>query len=435
MKGKLILIVSLFALFAISTVWSSGGQEGSAASQAQSQGPAKVVFYLWEDPAFHQLVDTFNAQQKEVVADPQWIPSSDYEAKLTTLLAGGAQMDAYMQKTSLNQFPQYLAGYIEPLDSYIAKYNYDLNAISAYKDQITFQGKVIAIPFRGAKYNIYYNKKVFEQAGVPTPDTYVQKGEWTWDKYMEVAKKIASGDGKVWGSNQYIWGGMQVIPAIQRGKKFITDDGKLDVDSSVLYSFKMRKQMEEDKSIMSMSQIMATRTHYSQVFFAGNCAMLISGDWFPSYLAKGRDDGLLKGFTWNDWAITRLPCNEPTYAIMGEETGSHVHAASKQKDAAFKLISWLGGPEGAKLIAKLGYVPPMINDEIKANMTLIPDAKSLMYYTETVKVYPTFFNKYGAKINAAMVDMMQEYLANNVSDADFNARLKTTLEQIVKTTD
>ncbi len=429
MKRRLVLVVSILVLFATTSAWSNGQQESSGKTQTQ------VVFYLWEDPAFHQLVDTFNAQQGDVIASAQWIPSSDYEAKLTTLLAGGAQMDAYMQKTSLNQFPQYLAGYIEPLDSYIKKYNFDLNAIAAYKDQVTYEGKVIAIPFRGAKYNIYYNKKVFERAGVPTPDTYVEKGEWTWDKYMEVARKVASGDGKVWGSNQYIWGGMQVIPALQRGKKFITADGKLDVDNSVLYSFKMRKQMEADKSIMSMSEIMATRTHYSKVFFSGDCGMLISGDWFPSYLAKGRDDGLLQGFGWNDWAITRLPNNEPTYAIFGEETGSHVHASSQKKDAAFKLIAWLGGPEGAKLVAKLGYVPAMVNDEIKANMTLIPDAKSLHYYTEDVKVYPSFFNKYGAKVNAAMVDLMQEYLANNMSDANFNARLQTTLEQIVKTTD
>ena len=53
------------------------------------------------------------------------------------------------------------------------------------------------MPFRGEAYFTYYNKKVFEKAGVPTPETYVEKGEWTWDKFIEVAKELSTGDGDV----------------------------------------------------------------------------------------------------------------------------------------------------------------------------------------------------------------------------------------------
>ena len=48
------------------------------------------------------------------------------------------------------------------------------SAVDSYKDAITVDGKVIAFPWRGASYYTYYNKKLFEKAGVPTPDTFVK---------------------------------------------------------------------------------------------------------------------------------------------------------------------------------------------------------------------------------------------------------------------
>ena len=111
-----------------------------------------------------------------------------------------------MQKRQADMFAHNDNGFIEPLDDLLKKTGANRAAVDAYKDAITVEGKTIAFPWRGASYYTYYNKKIFEKAGIPTPDTFVKAGTWTWDKYYEIAKKLSSGDGSVFGSSVYFWG-------------------------------------------------------------------------------------------------------------------------------------------------------------------------------------------------------------------------------------
>jgi ABC-type glycerol-3-phosphate transport system substrate-binding protein len=75
--------------------------------------------------------------------------------------------------------------------------------------------------------------------------------------------------------------------------------------------------------------------------------MLLIGEWYPGFMKSGRDQNLLQGYTWNDWGITRLPCDEKTYVTLGTPTFNHVTSYAKNKEAAFKFVAWMGGPEGA----------------------------------------------------------------------------------------
>lgn len=50
-----------------------------------------------------------------------------------TLLAGGADVDCYMQKRQVDMFMQYKNGFIQPLDTYVKKERYDLKSIEPYQ--------------------------------------------------------------------------------------------------------------------------------------------------------------------------------------------------------------------------------------------------------------------------------------------------------------
>lgn len=394
-----------------------------------------IIYYLWDDPTYKNIVEAFNASQDEVFVDAKIIPAGDYTIKLKTLLAGGAEMDAFMNKAAVDIFPIVESGYAEPLNDLIVKYNFDLSAMSAYEFAYLIDGKVYVIPFRGAAYFTYYNKKVFEKAGVPTPDTYVEKGEWTWDKFVEVAKQTATGDGKIYGGLMYTWSICQVIPAIQRGVQFITNEGKIDIDDSVLYSFKMRKELEQARAIIPQTELKVTKTHYSQAFWEGNVGMLIIGEWFPGMMLSARDENLLKDYTWNDWALTRLPCNESEYRTVNVPTSNIVHADSKKKDAAFKFIAWMGGPEGAKVVAQNGFLPAVVTPEIEeAFASVFPDKASLKYFLEDRVVMPHWFNEYGFMIDTTLGSWMEEYLLTDMSDDQFKSLINEKLQEIIKIT-
>jgi len=401
----------------------------------QPEGPVTVIFYLWDDPAYEPIIKAFNDSQSEVIVDAQFIPTNEYEAKINTLLAGGAEMDGYMQKRSTDIFAHNANGYLAPLDDLCKKYNFDLNAIKGYKSAITIDNKTMAIPFRGASYYTYYNKKIFEKTGIPTPEVYVKNNEWTWPKFIEVAEKIKAAAPDTYGGFLYTWGSNNVMPALQNGMQFIDADGNIDINDTLINCYKYRKELESANAIMPLTETKVTKTHYSKAFYSGKVGMLIIGEWFPGFMIKGRDENLLEGYTWNDWSLTRMPCDESTYRTFGNPTFSHIHVKSKKKDAMFKFISWMGGPEGAKIVAGAGLLPAYVTNEVKNEFKkILPDDTALTYYTEPRTVNTQFYNKYGSKVESELAAIMEEYLGSNMSDDQLKSlieqRLKKVSEQI-----
>ena len=422
----------LTLLVPAAAAWANGGADKEAASE----GPVTIEYYMWEDPTYMNIVGAYIDSQDDVVVNVNTIASGDYETKLATLLAGGVDMDAYMQKRQTDMFPHLANGYIAPLDDLIAESGFDIGAIAPYRPQISVNGKVYAIPFRGASYYTYYNRTVFEEAGVPTPDTYVEDGEWTWAKFEEVANRIATGDGEVYGGIMYTWGSIQTPAAHQAGEEFITADGQVDVGPAAIEGFRMRKRLEESGAIIPLLELKVTKTHYSQAFYEGNVGMLIIGEWFPGFMIKGRDENLLKGFTWDDWGVTRLPCYLPEYTSHGASTFNHVHARSRNKEAAFDLIGWMGGPKGAEVVAANGFLTPMVTPAVmEAFSTVLPDEGSVRYFTEPRQVKAPFYNKYGSKVDQLLGSLMEEYLASDWSGAQLESKLVSGLEEIIATTD
>jgi multiple sugar transport system substrate-binding protein len=402
---------------------------------AKIKEPVKLVYYLWDDPANRIFVYTFNHSQDDILLDAQYIQPEEYEAKLTTLLIAGTEIDVYMMRRQYDSFNYYENGYIFPLDDMIKKYGEKLESVENYRDRIMVDGKIIGIPFRGAGWYTYFNKKIFEKAGVKTPEKYVEEGNWTWDKFIEVSRKISSGNGKIYGSFIYLWGASQVIPCNQIGMQFITNDGKIDVNENVfLKSFRMRKTLESQKALYPMIEMKNTKTHYSSAFFNGNIGMLLMGEWFPNNMRSGREEKQLKNFDWNDWSVTRLPCDSPVYASFGNPTYNSIHPNSSKKNESFKFIAWMGSRQGSEAVARTGVLPSIVTPEVKRIFTgLIPDKTGIDRYFEEKKVYPQLLNKYGTKIEAALSILMDEYMSKNMSDRELLDSLRLKLGEIKNT--
>lgn len=396
--------------------------------------PTVITVYLWDDPTYPAIIDAFNSTHSDVHVDAKYITAADYETKLAVMLAGGVEMDAYMQKRQTDMFIQNGNGYIAPLNDLIKKHGYDMKSIAPYLAAIQVDGKTLAIPFRGGTYYTYFNKKLFDKAGLPYPSAYVQEGKWTWDKFMEVAQKLSSGDGQTYGGVLYTWGLCQVMPAIQNKVDFITQAGSISFDKTVLRSYQLRKSMEAERSIIPLAELKASKLHYSRAFFNGNVAMLLIGEWFPGMLLDAKNKNLLMNFTWNDWGVTRLPCDLPAYRSIGVPTFLHIHADSKKKDAAFEFLAWMGGPEGAKAIAKAGFMPAVITSEVKQILqSVIPDATSFKYYTEGPDLYPIFYTKYGTRVEQVILQTFEQYLQGAIPDSTFDSYFKGKLAEVIST--
>jgi multiple sugar transport system substrate-binding protein len=322
---------------------------------------------------------------------------------------------------------------LEVLDDYIAKEGGNA-AVDGFKSTISVDGNVVQIPWRGGAYFTYYNKKVFEEAGVPTPDTYVENGTWTWEQFEKTADAIHEANSDLIGASIYLWGGQGFFQADQAGDKLISTDGTVGNIDNVVKQLEMRKRMEDKGSMWKLVDMTVTKTHYSKQFYDGKLGMLIIGEWFPGQMATGAKDGLLKGYTFDDFGITRMPSDQDNYITSGLSTSNCITTYSKKKDAAWEFVNWMSGPEGATIAAQYGILPAKISDNARKIISEnLPAGSSAEYYLEPKVSQSSNFSTYGTRVETEFSKYQQDYMLGNITTDQFKTEYTKTLHEIVKT--
>ena len=199
-----------------------------------------------------------------------------------------------------------------------------------------------SVPLYGLAYNMYYNPKMFKEAGIEKPPA-------TWDEFVADAKKLTkdtNGDGKPdqWG---FTAAGASVsanshqafVRGLQNGGSLFDQDGKPTFDSAA--QVKGVKQwvdlMATDKVMSPSDAEVSDGAQKVDNLINGKAAMMFDQSPVKNFDARG--------FT--DWAVAPVPMMAAG-ASGPEGTQSHVAGInlsvfknSKNKENAIKLAGWL----------------------------------------------------------------------------------------------
>ncbi len=256
--------------------------------------------------------------------------------KVMVSTAGGRPPDV-TRVSSEWYVPLAAKGLLAPLDPFIKRDNWDI--WDFYPESIKgwgeYKGLIYTIPGDVDVEAMYYNKKIFDQAGIPYPD-------WTWDynKYLEVAKKLTKdtdGDGKVdqWGASIALW----QLFIYENGGSIVSEDGNTcTLDKPEAYEGLQRMADLVNKYHVAPSREESAGRGNWKMFSAGKIGMMIAGP----YLAKLVLANEVKDFTYDAAPIPTGPKERITFiggaawAMLGR---------SKHKDEAWEVIKWLTGPE------------------------------------------------------------------------------------------
>jgi len=152
------VILSLAVLMA-------GAQTGSSAVK-----PREVKFWSLftggDGDFFDAMVKAYNASQNEVVMKTDTVKFTDYYTKLTAALAAKTAPDIVVvhQSQLVNYVPNKV---FLPLDAYIKKAGINLSDFESRPlAGCTFNGKLYAIPLDVHPLIMYYNKDLFQKAGI-----------------------------------------------------------------------------------------------------------------------------------------------------------------------------------------------------------------------------------------------------------------------------
>ena len=299
MKMKKVLAAAL-SLACASTLFAATAVTASAADKKEV-----VIWDYFETDAQKQmmqsLIDEFNASQDEYEASHVYVPFADYEKQLTLGIASGELPDlVILDGCGMASFIQLgLFGDISDADI-----NWD-EYMEGPMESTMLDGKHYGIPFATNCTALFYNKDLFDAAGIDYPDENT-----TWDEFHEMAKALTkdgvSGFGNA--ATNTDEGAFQCLQWLYTAGGSYTDieDG---VDA-----YKLMQEMIEDGS-WTKECVNWTQSDVNNNFMAGNLAMQQNGPWqIPGIEANAPD---------LNYGVTVLPKkdadSEQATSILGGE--------------------------------------------------------------------------------------------------------------------
>lgn len=306
------------------------------------------------------MADGYMAANPNVTIEMVDLGSTDYMTQLATQLAGG---NGELDVLSIKDIPGYSnlinLEMLEPMNSNLTRSTGDFGGVL---EQLTAEdGNFYAVPFRSDFWVVYYNKDLFDAAGVAYPTN-----DMTIEQYDALAREMTSGAGneKVYGCHYHTWRSAVTLFGILDGQNTIVD-GSYDF-LAPYYETVLAQQA--DGVCMDYGELKTANLHYSAAFQNGQAAMVNMGSWFIATMQTYNKEASANGTEAVNWGIVKYPHPEGVAAgtTLGTITGLGVNANSENKDAALDFINWCVSDDGAAVIAETGTFPAVASAETTA---------------------------------------------------------------------
>lgn len=332
-----------------------------AASGAKKEGDLVLKWAVWDigmTVYYQPLIDGFEAANPGVKIEMVDLGSSDYQTVLATELTGsGSDFDIVTVKDMPGYTTLVGKGVLEPLDQFAERDNFDLSGYNGMTDQIRVDKTLYELPFRSDFWVLFYNKDVFDKAGVSYPTN-----DLTFDQYDALARSVTNTTPgqEVYGAHYHTWRSAIQLFGILDGNHTIVD-GSYDF-LKPYYELILGEQ--NDGICQDYATLKTSSLHYSGAFAQGNVAMMNMGSWFIPTLIEKIKTGEYTDVT--NWGIAKYPHAtgvEPGSTI-GTITALAIPTSAPNKDRAWDFVSFVCGDKGAEILAKTGTIPALMTDKV-----------------------------------------------------------------------
>ena len=343
----------------------SGDASGTSAEEASSSGNGEPVTIqvavsgsAQELDIHQQKFDLYTEEHPNVTIEPVDIGTERFQ-KLMTLIGSGTAPDIIY----INEWCYSLAyrDVLMALDSFIeADEDFDL---SYYPESLLvplrYEDQLYALPQEVSPYVIYYNKDMFEAAGLEMPTD-----DWTIDEFYEAAKALTDPEKNVYGY-RYASGADPFLGWLSRaGVDFDTSGTEvqgLDTQEALnalefLYNLVVVDQISPNPAALT-----AMGTNADAMFRNQSVAMESMGLWMlPQYKADPLSF---------EWDVVRMPMDQNQRTKAGILNWG-ISADTKNPDAAWDLLKFLVGPESMEIVAESNMALPATTDEAANQIVL-----------------------------------------------------------------
>lgn len=391
----------------------------------------------WAVPGNPDEVKVYQATAEQFVkANPQYTIKTDRNAsdrdKVITMIAGNQAPDVIF--STINDFPIFQSkNQFVALDDNIKADSYDLNdfypqIIKPYRtvDGKKYgDGKLYGLPKEIAVRSMFYNADIFNEVGVKADP----KEPWTFEQFRENTLKAVKREGDRttrYGYVQETWWGPWAIWAWANGGEVVDDpwnptkatmDDPRVVEALELWTGFVTKDRLAPPPAVTSQQGKA------EMFGGGLAATYNNGRWNVPLFRKST-------FKWD---VMPMPKKQQRAQLL---TGSifGLWAGTKQKDDAWKLLSYVVGKESQKLMTELGLLLPSRKSVAESDVFLksSPPQSNQVYLDELqyAKILP-MHPKYG-EMQKAVDDSVALVLAGSKQVKDVIGDMNAKVTQLIK---
>lgn len=261
------------------------------------------------------------------------LPGVGQEAykKLDIILMSGDQTDIVFLNNPVVQQKYATSGLLMPLTDLAKGKNYDLENI--YGEYLTsYDNDIYYLPKEFGTWAVFYNKNLFDKAGVDYPE-----GPWTWEEYVETAKKVADIDQGIYGSNMMNWDYFIYMLARQKKISGYNEEGLSNYDAP-----EFAESMKFFKELTDVHKVQPSWLDYSNQkiawneFINGKIGMQYFGTWFFNILNDG--ETYPREF---DYGVVQPPANPGGENNIITTGAIGINANAKNIDEAFEYLTYV----------------------------------------------------------------------------------------------
>jgi len=302
-----------------------------------------MTFLAYDTPEVEPAIATeFMKEHPEITVEIESVPFSDYFTKLKTLIAGGEAPDVVSLNIE-NTAAFADLGALADLEPFIQKDGYDLSQYYESTLQMSvYNGKQYGLPASFSTVVLFYNKDLFDQAGIAYPDE-----TWDWAKLIEVGKQLTvdkENDGIIdqfgyaaaWWPVHLYMNGADVFNA-DKTKCALTEPAAVE-------GLKNMADLALVEKIAPNRSDLKTQSDWD-MFMAGRLAMFPVGPWGIAPF---------QGITTFQWDIADMPSMQKQATFLFGNALS-ITSDSKNKDAAWEYLKFAAGEKGERIRQNAGY--------------------------------------------------------------------------------
>ncbi|MCI9501789.1 MAG: sugar ABC transporter substrate-binding protein [Hungatella sp.] len=322
---------------------------GGSGSQSQGGDSGKpLTVAIWDNnqlPGLKEIIEDFTTETG-IEVEIQMVPWDQYWTLLEAGAQGGDLPDVFWMHSNYSQKFMSNDILLDLTDKVAQSSTVDMaNYYQDIAELYQYDGKIYGIPKDYDTIGLWYNKTMFDEAGISYPDE-----TWTWDTFAEAAEKLTKADGSQYGFTSPV---------------SFNQDGYYNLiysmGGSVLSEDKTKSMWNSEETVAAMNwwydnlvtkamptqQVMAENTP-DVMLGSGKAAMVFEGSWMIAAM-KGNE------YIVSNCDVAVLPkAEDGTRISIYNGLGWSAAADTAHPDEAWKLIEYLGSEKAQKKQAELG---------------------------------------------------------------------------------